>query len=86
MGGASVKGDDVVPRLTVYFFAVVLGVSLAAGAAAAQSGMKPTAPEKMMPPAEKARLDACQQKAAQHNIHMDGRAKFIMDCMKEMAK
>ncbi len=48
--------------------------------------MKPTAPTKMMPPDEKARMEACQQKAAQQNVKMDERAKFVMDCMKEMAK
>ena len=74
------------PRLTVYFSAVALGASLCAGAAAAQQAMKPTAPQKMMPPDEKARLQACQQKAAQQNIKMDDRAKFVMDCMETMAK
>lgn len=74
-------------RLAVFLFAlIVFGVGSNAGAAFAQSDMKPTAPAKMMPPAEKARLEACQQKAAQQNIAMDGRAKFVMDCMKEMAK
>lgn len=71
-------------RLTAFLF--VLAVGLNASAAFAQSDMKPSAPAKMMPPAEKARLEACQQKAAQQNIKMDDRAKFIMDCMKEMAK
>lgn len=72
------------PRLIVFTVAFV--VSLSAGATLAQSQMNPTAPTKMMPPAEKARLVACRQKAAQQNIKMDDRAKFIMDCMKEMAK
>ncbi len=71
-------------RLTAFIFA--LAVSLNAGAAMAQSDMKPTAPAKMMPPGEKARMEACQKKAAQQNIKMDDRAKFVMDCMKEMAK
>jgi hypothetical protein len=71
-------------RLTAFTVAFVVGLN--AGAAFAQSEMKPTAPTKMMPPAEKARLAECQQKAAQQNIKMDDRAKFIMDCMKEMAK
>jgi hypothetical protein len=72
------------PWLTAFILA--LAVSVSAGAAFAQSDMKPTAPAKMMPPDEKARLDACQQKAAQQNIKMDERAKFLMDCMKDMAK
>ena len=73
-------------RLTLYVSAIALSASLCAGAAAAQDSMKPTAPQKMMPPSEKARLEACQQKAAQQNIKMDDRAKFVMDCMEAMAK
>jgi hypothetical protein len=71
-------------RLTVFVFALTMGFNF--GAAFAQSDMKPTAPAKMMPPAEEARLQACQKKAAQQNIKMDDRAKFVMDCIKEMAK
>lgn len=71
------------PRLAAFIFALAVS---AAGAAFAQDPMKPTAPQKMMPPVEKARLEACQQKAARQNIKMDERAKFLMDCMKEMAK
>ncbi len=56
------------------------------GAAMAQPAMNPTAPKKMMPPSEKARLEECQKMAAQQNIAMDQRAKFVMDCMKEKAK
>jgi hypothetical protein len=77
-------GDGGMPRLIACVVALVVGLS--AGAAFAQSEMKPTAPVKMMPPADKARLAACQQKAAQQHIKMDDRAKFVMDCMKEMAK
>lgn len=72
------------PRLTAFIVAVAVGLN--AGLGFAQSDMKPTAPTKMMPPTEKARLDACQKKAAQQNIKMDDRAKFLMNCMKEMAK
>ncbi len=61
-------------------------VAVAAGSALAQQGMKATAPKKMMPPAEKARLETCQQKAAEQQVAMDARAKFVMDCMKAMAK
>lgn len=76
-------------RPTAFIFIFAIAVSVNAGAALAQSDMKdmkPTAPQKMMPPDEKARLEACQQKAAAQNIKMDERAKFVMDCMKEMAK
>jgi len=63
------------------FLAMVL-----AGAAAAQPGMKATAPQKMMPPDEKQRLDECNKMAAERNIKMDERARFLMECMKEKAK
>jgi hypothetical protein len=78
--------DDVMPRLTAIASAIVFGAILCAGAAGANDAMNPTAPTRMMPPDEKARLDACRQKAAQQNIKMDERARFIMDCMKDMAK
>ena len=74
------------PRLAVCLFAAVLGAAPCADAAGAQDPMKPTAPQSMMPPGEKARLAACQEKAARQNVKMDERAKFLMDCMKEMAK
>jgi len=63
----------------------MLGLLLA-GAAAAQPAMKATAAEKMMPPAEKQRLDECRKMAAQKNVRMDERAKFLMDCMKAKAQ
>jgi hypothetical protein len=70
-------------RTMIYVSACMIAVGLSAVAA---SDMTPTAPQKMMPPAEKARLEACQQKAADQYVAMDARAKFVMDCMKEMAK
>ncbi len=74
------------PRVIVYIFAFVLGSALHVNTTFARSDMKPTAPAKMMPPGEKARLETCQLKAAQQKIKMDERARFVMDCMKEMAK
>ena len=73
-------------RAMIYVSACMIAVGLSAGVAIVASDMTPTAPQKMMPPAEKARLEACQQKAADQGIAMDARAKFVMDCMKEMAK
>lgn len=73
-------------RTMIHAAACVIAVGLSAGAAVAASDMKPTAPEKMMPPAEKVRLETCQRKADEQNVAMDARAKFVMDCMKEMAK
>jgi hypothetical protein len=35
----------------------------------------------MTSPDQKKKMDACRTQAAQQNIKMDERAKFIMDCM-----
>jgi len=61
-------------------------VSLICGAAIAQSSMKPSAPQKMMSPAETKKMHACEQQAADQNIKMDERSKFVMDCMTGKAK
>jgi len=58
--------------------AIVLAFS---GAALAQADMKATAPQKMMSPEEAQKMHACQKQAADQNIKMDDRAKFVMDCM-----
>jgi len=50
-------------------------------AAIAQTPMRPTAPQKMASPEEKQKLQDCQKQAADQNIAMDQRAKFVMDCM-----
>jgi hypothetical protein len=47
----------------------------------AQTAMKPTAPQKMMSPEEQKKMHACEKQAADQNIQMDQRAKFVMDCM-----
>jgi len=73
-------------RTMVYVSACAVALGLSAGASFAASDMTPTAPQKMMPPAEKARLEACQKKADDQHVKLDARAKFVMDCMKEMAK
>jgi hypothetical protein len=63
--------------------AIVLAMtwSLLGAVAYAQSPMKPTAPEKMMPPGEAEKMHACEKQAADNNIKMDERAKYVMDCM-----
>jgi hypothetical protein len=50
------------------------------GAAAAQTSMKPSAPQKMMSPEEAKKMRACEKQAADQNIKMDERSKFVMDC------
>jgi hypothetical protein len=74
------------PRALFGFSATVLSLALAAGAAPAQAAMKPTAPQKMTSPDQKKQMDACEKQAAQRNIAMDQRAKFVMDCMTTKAK
>ena len=70
------------PRPVALLTAVAL--SLVCAAASAQSSMKPSAPQKMMSPAEAQKMHDCEKQAADQNIKMDERAKFVMDCM--MAK
>jgi hypothetical protein len=72
------------PRLITYLSAVIL--VFATGAACAQMPMKPTAPQKMMSPAEAKKMHACKTQAAQRNIKMTERSKFVMDCMTAKAK
>ena len=66
------------PRPIALLTAAIVGLGCAA--AAAQT-MKPTAPQKMMSPEEAKKMHACERQAADQNIKMDERAKFLMDCM-----
>ena len=66
------------PRIAIV---VIASLILGAASAAAQSSMKPTAPQKMMSPEEQKVMHACEAQAAQQNIKMDERSKFVMDCM-----
>ena len=63
--------------------AIVLAMALAffGAPAFAQPAMKPTAPQKMTSPEEQKKMQACEKQAADRNIQMDQRAKFVMDCM-----
>ncbi len=64
--------------------ALAMVLCLFGAGASAQSAMKPTAPQKMMSPEEAKKMQACKKQAADQNVKMDERAKFVMDCM--MAK
>jgi hypothetical protein len=66
------------PRPTARLAAAIIGLS--AVAAAGQS-MKPSAPQKMMSPAEAKKMQACEKQTADQDIKMDERSKFVMDCM-----
>jgi len=67
------------PRPIALLTAVTL--SLVYGAADAQSSMKPSAPQKMMSPAEAQKMRACKKQAAEQNIKMAEGSQFVMDCM-----
>jgi hypothetical protein len=70
----------------IHFFAVTWSAIVLANAVSAQTSMKPTAPQKMMSPDERQKMQECQKLAAQRNIVMHERAKFLMDCMTDKAK
>ncbi|HWE78609.1 MAG TPA: hypothetical protein VG270_08815 [Pseudolabrys sp.] len=67
---------------TPVFVATVLLAASAAGAAAT----KPSAPDKMASPADKVKMQACQDRAAAQKVPMAERSKFVMDCMARRAK
>ena len=69
------------PSPIVLFTAATLSLGLGAAAANAQSSMKPSAPQKMMSPSEARKMRDCEKQAADQNIKMDERSKFVMDCM-----
>jgi hypothetical protein len=69
------------PRPIALLTAVIVSLGLGAGAACAQPSMKPSAPQKMMAPAEAQKMRACKKQAADQNIKMAERSKFVMDCM-----
>jgi hypothetical protein len=76
------RGKETVMRGSAAFFsALTVSLVLSAGAALAKDPMKPTAPAKMMSPDQQKKMHECEQLAAQRNIKMDERARFLMDCM-----
>ena len=62
----------IVPAMVACFMGAV---------AFAQTPMKPTAPQKMMSPDEQKKMQGCEKQAADQNIPMGERSKFVMDCM-----
>jgi hypothetical protein len=61
--------------------ALAMTLCLLGAGAYAQAAMKPTAPQKMTSPEEAKKMQTCEKQAADQNIKMDERAKFVMDCM-----
>ena len=45
------------------------------------SAMKATAPEKMMPKYQAAKMRACDKRAMDQNIKMEDRARFVEKCV-----
>jgi len=68
-------------RSIALYLLVAAGLVLSAGAVSAKDPMKPTAADEMMSPDQKRRMHDCEQLAAQRNIKMNERAKFLTDCM-----
>lgn len=67
---------------TTVLFAAALMTAVSAGA----TSMKPSAPDRMASPADKQKMQACQDRAVAQNVPMSERAKFVMDCMAAAAK
>jgi hypothetical protein len=53
-------------------------------APALATSMKSTAPEKMLPKGDAAKMRACEDRARRENIPMDQKAAFVQKCMAEM--
>ena len=66
--------------------ALAVTLSLLGAVADAQTAMKPSAPQKMTSPEEARKMRDCERQAAQNNIKMDERSKYVMDCMTAKAK
>jgi hypothetical protein len=62
--------------------ALAMALSLLGAGAYAQSSMKPSAPQKMTSPDEARKMRDCEKQAADRDIKMDERSKFVMDCMR----
>jgi predicted helicase len=56
-------------------------LSLVCETAIAQTSMKPSAPQKMTSPEAAHKMRDCEKQAADQNIKMDERSKFVMNCM-----
>jgi hypothetical protein len=66
-------------RTPVFVAAMWLMAAATAGAAT----MKPSAPDRMASPADKQKMQICQDRAAAQNVPMAERSKFVMKCMAE---
>ena len=59
----------------------VAAVWVMATAAAAAATMKPSAPDRMASPADKQKMQICQDRAAARNVPMAERSKYVMVCV-----
>ena len=70
-------------RLRLELAAAPLAALMSAGIAAAQAPMKATAPDKMMPAGDAAKMRECDRLSMQPGIKMEDRAAFVQKCMAE---
>ena len=70
-------------RLRLELAAAALAALMSAGIAAAQTPMKATAPDKMMPAGDAAKMRECDRLSMQPGIKLEDRAAFVQKCMAE---
>ena len=70
-------------RLRLELAAAALAALMSAGIAAAQTPMKATAPDKMMPAGDAAKMRECDRLSMQPGIKLEDRSAFVQKCMAE---
>ncbi len=68
-------------------FIVIVGLALSVlwpAPPAHATGMKSTAPERMLSRADSKKMRACDERAMRENIPMDQKAAFVKKCMVQM--
>jgi hypothetical protein len=74
-------------RRRILCFATALCLLAPVGVVYGQNdAMQSTAPEKMMPPGEGARMRKCDEMAVQQHIKMEDHARFVRDCVAKAMK
>lgn len=70
-------------RMTLELLAAAAVALMTAGYVAAQTPMKATAPDRMMPAGDAAKMRECDKLSMQPGIKMEDRAAFVQKCMAE---
>lgn len=68
-------------RRAIFISFVILTFSAATGWAESPSAMKATAPDKMMPKSQAAKMRSCDKLAMEQNIPMEDRTRFVEKCV-----